>query len=465
MTERDIRGGRVARTAPLVGLAGRTAGEAVVASLRRRIRGTDDDPGAVRRRAAERYVEQLGRSKGVLMKAAQLMSFVSFSVDGEFQSVFQQALARLQDDAPPMPPEMAAAQLEAELGLPPERAYARFEPQPIAAASIGQVHRAVTHDGRRVAVKVQYPGVESAIKADLANGELLATFFQLGRGMVRNGTRMDIRGVAQEVSERIGEEIDYLTEARNQQEFADHYRDHPFIRIPEVVHELTTRRVLTMELVEGMRYRQALQAGQDLKDRWGEALFRFYLGSIRRLGLFHADPHPGNYLFHDDGTMTFLDFGCVKHIPAELVRFMVDIAEATIAKDAARLLHVHYDRRVLDPADPPPADQVLGWWSTTLSAWTSAQPYTYTPQSDADNTRAEFGVRGPYGEFLRRWRMDPHMTTLTRIQLGMSAVLSQLHATADWESIRREWDRDGRPATPMGELDVAFWRKGAIYAH
>ncbi|MDL4776750.1 MULTISPECIES: ABC1 kinase family protein [Thermomonosporaceae] len=445
----------MARTAPLVGLAGRTAGEAVVASLRKRVRGADT--AEFHARAAERYAERLGRSKGVLMKAGQIMSFVGFTVEGENQSIYQRALARLQDDAPPMPPEMAAAMVEAELGAPPQEVFAEFEPEPIAAASIGQVHRATTRDGRRVAVKVQYPGVEEAIRADLANTELIATFFQMGRGLLPGMTRMDVRAVAKEVSERIGEEIDYRAEARNQREFAGHYRGHPFIRIPEIVPELSGRRVLTMDLVDGMRHREALGAGQELKDRWGEAVFRFYIGGIRRLGLFHADPHPGNFLFHDDGTVTFLDFGCVKRFQPEQVRFMTAVAEATVTGDAETLLRLHYDEGVLDRDDPPPADQVLGWWTSTLYAWTRPQPFTYTPETDAVATRGEFGLTGPYGEFIRKWRMDPAMTTLTRIQLGMSAVLSQFRATADWERIRQEWDWDGPPATPMGELDKEFW--------
>lgn len=461
MADRNIRGGRVARTAPLVGLAGRTAGEAVVASLRRRVRG--GDTAEFHARAAERYAERLGRSKGVLMKAGQIMSFVGYSVEGENQSVYQQALARLQDDAPPMPPEMAAAMVEAELGASPGDLFAEFEPEPIAAASIGQVHRATTRDDRRVAVKVQYPGVEKAIRADLANSELIATFFQMGRGLMPGTTRMDIRAVAREVSERIGEEIDYLAEAGNQREFADHYRGHPFIHIPEVVPELSTRRVLTMDLVEGMRYREALDAGQDLKDRWGEAIFRFYIGGIRRLGLFHADPHPGNYLFHEDGTVTFVDFGCVKRFRPELVRFIVAVAEATVAGDAETLLRLHYEAGALDPGDPPPPEQVLGWWTTTLRAWTEPQPFRYTPENDAAVTRDEFGFTGPYVDYIRKWRMDPDMTTLTRLQLGMSAVLSRFRATADWELIRQEWDWSGPPATPMGELDVDFW--GGVRAY
>ncbi len=451
MAERNVRGGRVARTAPLVGLAGRTAAEAVVA----RIRGKDR--AEVHRRAAERYAERLGRSKGVLMKAGQIMSFVGYSVEGEYQPIYQQALERLQDDAPPMPPETAAAMIEAELGAPPSELFARFDTEPVAAASIGQVHRALTKDGREVAVKVQYPGVEEAIRADLANTELLATFFRMGQGMLPGYLGMDVRAIAQEVADRIGEEIDYQTEARNQRDFADVYRGHPFIRIPEVLPELSSRRVLTMEWVDGLRYRDVHDASQDLKNAWGEALFRFTLGSIRKFRLFHADPHPGNYLFHEDGGVTVLDFGCVKRFPASMVAFMVAVSQAAVDRDTEAMMRLHFAHGVLDPADAPPAEQVLGWWVTTLCAWTDPQPYTYTSEAMAEVTNVEFGLTGPYEKFLRKFRMDPDMTMMTRIQLGLSAVLGRLRATAEWEAIRQEWDCGAPPGTPLGELDQAFW--------
>ena len=291
MTEPDrpsvasrVRTGRVARAAPLVALTGRTAGEAVISALRRRDKTSREAAGA---RTAERYAESLGRSRGVLMKAGQILSFVSLGtlVDGRSQSVYQAALARLQDDAPPRAPELAASVVRAELGAAPEEVFAEFDPEPLAAASIGQVHGAVTQDGRRVVVKVQYPGVDEAIRSDLANAELLATFFQLIRGVMPDLGRTDARSLAREVSERIGEEIDYRAEAANQMRFADAYRGHPYARVPEVLPELSTGRVLTMERSDGLRWSQAQDAGQDLKDQWGEAIYRFTLGSLRRLGM------------------------------------------------------------------------------------------------------------------------------------------------------------------------------------
>jgi predicted unusual protein kinase regulating ubiquinone biosynthesis (AarF/ABC1/UbiB family) len=162
-------GGRVTRVAPLIGLAGRTAGGAVVASLRNRRRGERDshqDSVEFHSKNAQRYAERLGRSRGVLMKAGQILSVVmtDSAVESEYRGIYQAAFARLQDDAPPMPAEMAINTITAELGRPPAELFAEFAPEPVAAASIGQVHAATLPDGRRVAVKVQYPGVEQAIR-------------------------------------------------------------------------------------------------------------------------------------------------------------------------------------------------------------------------------------------------------------------------------------------------------------
>src|SRR5205807_7122169 len=222
--------------------------------------------------------------------------------------------ASLQADAEPMEPVLVAAVIESELGRPPEQLFADFSPEPIAAASIGQVHAARLHDGTEVAVKVQYPGVAEAIRDDLANTELLFTFVKIAKGVVPQYRNFDVRAVADEIAARMGEEVDYGTELANQMEFAEHYRRHPFVRVPEVFPELSSDRVLTMQMVHGRRWPASGEVDQELPDRWGEAINRFFFGSIARFGVFNADPHPGNYLFHDDGTVTFLDFGCVKRL-------------------------------------------------------------------------------------------------------------------------------------------------------
>ncbi len=448
----SVRTGRVARAAPLLALTGRTAGEAVVSALRRK------DRGANRQRSAERYAEQLGRSRGVLMKAGQILSFVSLGslVDGGSQSVYQAALARLQDDAPPMDPLVAASVVRAELGADPSEVFAEFAPLPIAAASIGQVHAARTHDGRAVAVKIQYPGVDDAIRADLANAELLATFFQLIRGLAPDLGRTDARALAREVSVRIGEEIDYRIEAENQTAFADVYRGHPFIRIPEVLPEYSTGRVLTMELSDGMRWSQAQAADQELKDQWGEAIYRFTLGSLRRMGRFNADPHPGNYLFHPDGTVTFLDFGCVKRFTVEQVDWMRDTVRCSIAGDAEALLHQYTEGGFVQPTDPPTAEGILAWAREPLTPVLSEQPFRYTPEFAAQIVDLEFSPRGPHSATVQKLALPGEYVSLSRIDLGMTAVLATLRASSNWRGIREELDDDGPPATPYGELEFAF---------
>src|SRR5947208_450116 len=263
--------GRVRRTAPLVTMSARAAGGSVAAVLRRRLTGNSAASLEFHLRNAERYADTLSRSKGVLMKVGQILSFVDFSsaIGGQYGAVYRNALASLQADAEPMDPELAAAMVESELGHPPEELFAEFSSTPIAAASIGQVHAARLHDGTEVAVKVQYPGVADAIRDDLANTELLFTFVKIAKGVVPQYRNFDVRAVADEIAERIAEEVDYGTELANQMAFAEHYRGHPFARVPEVFPELSSDRVLTMEMVHGRRWTEIGDADQELRDRWG----------------------------------------------------------------------------------------------------------------------------------------------------------------------------------------------------
>ena len=450
----SVRTGRVARAAPLVALTGRTAGEAVISALRRK---SGADRHQARERSAERYAESLGRSRGVLMKAGQILSFVSLGslVDGGSQSVYQKALARLQDDAPPMEPEVAASVVTAELGAPPEQVFAEFDPHPLAAASIGQVHAATTHDGRQVVIKIQYPGVDEAIRADLANAELLATFFQLIRGVVPELGRTDARALAREVTERIGEEIDYTIEAANQASFAEAYRGHPFIRIPEVLPELSTGRVLTMERSDGMRWAQAQDADQERKDLWGEAIYRFTLGSLSRNGQFNADPYPGNYLFHPDGAVTFLDFGCVKKFSPDQVRWMRQAVQYALHSDADGLLRQYQDGGFV-PGDPPDAEAMLRWAREPLAPVLSPQPFRYTPEFAARLVDLEFSPRGPHSAVVQKLALPGEYLALSRIDLGMTAVLATLRAGTNWTGVRAEIETNGPPATRFGELDAAY---------
>ncbi|MCB0981893.1 MAG: AarF/ABC1/UbiB kinase family protein, partial [Ilumatobacter sp.] len=274
-------------------------------------------------RTAEAVAERLGNMKGALMKLGQMASYVDEGLPGPLRA----ALAELQSNAPPMSADLAAGVIERELGAPPDRVFVEWDPDPIAAASIGQVHRAVVVDPatgieRAVAVKVQYPGVGDAVAADLRNADLLGVILQQGFG----GLNPD--DMVAEIKERLSEELDYTLEARNQQAFADFYRGHPFIHVPEVLPTLSTPRVLTSELVNGHDW-QALGAWpQEQKDLAGETLFRFVFRSLYGMHAFNGDPHPGNYLFHGDGRVTFLDFGLVKHFSEAEMRTFVGMVKA-----------------------------------------------------------------------------------------------------------------------------------------
>jgi predicted unusual protein kinase regulating ubiquinone biosynthesis (AarF/ABC1/UbiB family) len=450
--------GRLRRTAPLAAISARAAGEGVVDVLRRRLKGERGASLEFHVRNAERYADVLSRSKGVLMKVGQILSFVDISaaVDSTYGEVYQAALASLQSDAEPMEPVLVAAVVESELGSPPEEIFAEFSLKPVAAASIGQVHAARLHDGAEVAVKVQYPGVAEAIRADLANTELLFTFLKIAKGVVPQLKNMDVRAVADEVVERIGEELDYGTELANQMEFADNYRGHPFARVPEVYPELSSDRVLTMEMAHGRRWTAIDDVDQALRDRWGEVVDRFFFGSISRFGMFNADPHPGNYLFHDDGTVTFLDFGCVKRLSPAAQRGFWEMPSAAIDNDADRLLRSVIEQGFARADDPPPADELLAWYRPSFAALWQPQPFTFTPEFASQILGHLFSLGGAHKNLSRYLGVPQEYVFTNRIFIGLYSILGALRATADWMAIFEE-DVTGRPTTELGRLDADFF--------
>jgi predicted unusual protein kinase regulating ubiquinone biosynthesis (AarF/ABC1/UbiB family) len=452
-----IARGRLRRTVPLAALSARTAGEAVVVGLRSKLTGADSTEFHVR--TAERYAELLGRSKGALMKAGQMLSFVSVSpaVPAEFQSIYQAALTRLRDDAPPMAPELSRSVLERELGRPAESVFVQFDWEPLAAASIGQVHAARLHDGRAVAVKIQYPGVADAIQADLKNNELLATFLGLMFGLSPRKVSFDIRGAASEISVRITEELDYCREAANQTEFAEIYRGHPFIHIPEVIGELSTERVLTQELVRGKSWSEALAAEQELRDSWAEAIHRFVYASNHRFCMFNADPHPGNYLFHDDGTVSFLDYGCVKRFEREQVEMMNAIGRACLRGDVLGTYRASVEAGFWRSSDPVTPEEVFAYWRAPWELWWAEQPFTVTPEYVSRWIERKFSPTGPSANALRYTTASPDYTIMGRIEMGVASLVAELHATNYWGSIAAEFFEGAPPVTPMGKLEHAFF--------
>ena len=281
-------------------LATRTSGSWVSWKARR----TFADAGARREidtrfemKTATKITEALGEMKGALMKIGQMASYLDQGLPEHVRAV----LAELQHNAPPMSAELAAGVIISELGDSPDQIFAEWDPIPIASASIGQVHRALTHEGNAVAVKVQYPGVAEAIASDLDNASLIFT----GLGFLFPGLEQE--AIVSELRQRLVEELDYDNEARNQDLFRTAYLDHPTIHVPRVFHEYSTAQVLTTELADGVHWDEMLTWSQDEKNLSAETLYRYAFGSLFRLAAFNGDPHPGNYLFRPGGQITFLD--------------------------------------------------------------------------------------------------------------------------------------------------------------
>jgi predicted unusual protein kinase regulating ubiquinone biosynthesis (AarF/ABC1/UbiB family) len=399
-------------------------------------------------RCAADVAREFGQMKGVMMKVGQ---YVSFMVEG-LPPEAQASLAALQADAPPMAPSLAEQVVREELGDAPHRLFLRWDPKPVAAASIGQVHRAVLHDGRRVAVKVQYPGVDRAIDSDLDQAEQI--YGALARAALPN---LDVPALIHELRSRVGDELDYRTEAAAQAEFADRYVGHPFIRVPAVVAERSARRVLTSEWVDGQRWDQFLAtATYAHRQRAAEVLYRFFLGSVHSGGLFNSDPHPGNYLFHGDGSITFLDFGLVKRWRPGELEGLNPVIDGILDADAVALNDALVFAGFLSPASTLDPKLVLDFVSLPYRGMVDeAHTYQRGEVTKAISTMAN--LSGPYGDVFTSFNQPPSFLMLDRMLWGLTALLCRLEATNGWRGILAEY-RKGTPAvTELGQLEAA-WR-------
>lgn len=453
----NIRRGRLARGLPLAGLAarqglGRIAGKLIRDEQKRRDRFTHE---------AERYVAVLGDMKGVAMKVGQLLSFLDAgAIPEQHRAAYQQITGALQADAPPMPFDAVRDVLELELERPIEKAFAWIDERPMAAASIGQVHAGRLPDGREVVVKVQYPGVADAIRADLQNTELMASFARLGMKLSPIRVTADPNAIAEEISERITEELDYRIEAANQTEFRSHYEGHPFIHIPEVVRELSTERVLVMDHDAGRRWAAALEQPQRIKDTWGEVIYRFVFGSLYDIGAFNADPHPGNYLFHDDGRVTFLDFGCVKRFSLEQIAVIRRMSQAVVDdQNADVMFRCFVDLGCIPRETKLQPQRVFDWWAPIWDPGRGAEPFTFTPEFAASVLERNFDAFGEWRDIARGMGIRPESkdwTFLMRIQLGLYSVLGALRATRDWRGVHAELRKGAAPPTDLGRQHQAW---------
>ncbi len=398
---------------------------------------------------AEQVAETLGNMKGALMKLGQMASYL----DQGLPEPVREVLAQLQSAAPPMAAELAAEVIRSELGAPAEAVFASWDPTSIAAASIGQVHRATTHDGREVAVKVQYPGVADAIRADLDNSDLV--FGALG--FLFPG--LDPKPIVAELRARLLEELDYENEATNQTRFVEYYVGHPTIHVPAVVPELSTKRVLTSEFVEGASFAEVLTWPQEQRNLAAETIYRYTFGGIYRVGTFNGDPHPGNYLFGADGRVTFLDYGLCKVFRPDEVKLFEDLIQAMVLDPDMGRFMADAKRIGFFAADAHPDEQLaFDYFRHFYEFVLYDETMTFTPQYASESVRRYFDVSGPYAEMIKGANVPQSMVIIQRINLGLFAVFAELGATANWRRIAEEiWPFvSGPPSTPMGEA-VALW--------
>lgn len=444
---------RAQRTLRVWRLTARNAGRFVAHRVRRRSvspsrRPELDDAFALR--TADDVARELGNMKGALMKAAQLASVIVEALPETAQA----SLSSLYADAPPMSSELAASVVTAELGGPPTSVFLDWSAAPAAAASIGQVHRAVTRDGRVVAVKVQYPGVADAIEADLANAD---TLYRVLSSFTLKG--LDTRALVDELRLRMRDELDYRIEAANIVEVRRQFDGHPFVSIPDLVPEHSSRFVITTEWVDGLSWNSFLaQASPEARRRAGESIWRFAQHSIHRLGAFNGDPHPGNYLFSPDGDVTFIDFGMVKRWePGEWELLAPSMNSIIVDRDPERLVATMEANGFLRSGHGLAPQAVYDYVSSPYLPYLS-DSFTFDREFMRQVVQRIIDVNGPYADVIATTDLPPSFVVLNRVVWGISALLGKLGVTAPWRAMLLEYLIDAPPATPLGELESGWWR-------
>jgi len=446
------RGGQLARLSA-------AAGRGLLSARLAQRRGDASAAGASHEEIAEALLETLGTMKGAAMKAGQLLSYLDLPMDEDMVRRYHTRLAALQDSAVESAPETIAAVLQAEYGAPASQVFAAWDPRPFAVASIGQVHRGRLPDGTDVAVKVQHPGVAESTLADFANLELLVPLLRVLNPRLRPEPLLD------EVRARLDEELDYQTEARFHQAFADRYAGHPFIRVPRVHHDWCRPRVLVTDYVDGAPFAQvAAQADDDQRDRYGEIIFRFVFGSLYRFRIFNADPHPGNYLFTGDGTVTFIDFGSCKVFSSGDRERLHAVHRAVRDDDPARLRLAMRTAGLLGETFDGDFEVVLEWFRLLHRPMRRDEPFTYSPAYARRVAASSMDPDAGYVETLRKLQMPSEYLMLNRIQFGLTSLLARLRPSARWGSILYELSDGGGPATALGRQEQEFMASSGFLA-
>jgi predicted unusual protein kinase regulating ubiquinone biosynthesis (AarF/ABC1/UbiB family) len=403
------------------------------------------------KKTAQAMLKTLGEMKGLPLKVGQMASYIDGLAPPGYEEKFQQVLKKLQAKAPPLSREAAVTVITRELGAP-EEVFGTWEPDPFAAASIGQVHRATTRAGERAAVKVQYPHIDRAITNDLKSlGMLEAMIAPIGR-------KYHTKDTLEEITQVFLAELDYRLEADNADAFRKMHGDDEDIVIPRVFYALSTRRVLTTELVGGEDYATfCKRADEEERTAASKTIFRFMFRALFKHGWLYADPHPGNYRFLGGARVAFLDFGCVKLLPPDLLegekRYIVAAMEGRWEDYERACVEV----LGMDPTDTDAFRLWTEYGKRILAPLTTDGPYRNT--HEAAREAVAYLVRGTRrlvkpreGDVLPNLPKPIHAprdhTFMNRLQWGLASVMAGLGGEANWRSIAEPWIRGPREPIP-----------------
>jgi predicted unusual protein kinase regulating ubiquinone biosynthesis (AarF/ABC1/UbiB family) len=434
------RASRYARVGTNVGaVAARYAGQ--------RMLGIEQD----RNKSARDLALALGGLKGPIMKVAQLLSTIPEALPKEYA----RELAQLQSQAPPMGPAFVRRRMNAELDRDWQSRYQSFEPASAASASLGQVHRAVHPDGRRLACKLQYPDMQSAVEADLNQLKLV---FQLH---ARMDPGIDTKEIFAEISSRLREELDYDLEARHTSLYASIFADEPLIRVPEVIPELSTGRLLTMTWLDGEPLLDFKQGSLEDRNRIARAMFRAWWYPFSHHGVIHGDPHLGNYtVFSEDGRpagINLLDYGCIRTFSPRFVQGVVNLYQGLLAGDRDRIVAAYEEWGFSGLSD----ELIEG-----LTVWAG---FIYGPLlDDRERTIADSTTPGEYGRremmHVRRVLKEKGPVTvprefvfMDRAAIGLGGVFLHLDAKLNWYQLFNDTIEDFN-------LDVVAARQQRAFA-
>jgi predicted unusual protein kinase regulating ubiquinone biosynthesis (AarF/ABC1/UbiB family) len=397
--------------------------------------------------AAEQVVTVLGGMKGVAMKLGQMLSILDLDlVPPDHRESFQRKLAVLRDSAPKTSFTAMRAVIEEDLGKPLDELFAEFDEEAIAAASIGQVYRATLHDGRKVAVKVQYPGIAAAVEADLKNLTMFAKFWRVAMPWVTPA-------LLEELQLNLGSELDYVREAETQHHIARLFTGHPLFAVPDSIPELSSRRVLVTEFIEATGFEGIRAMPLAERNRVAEIIYRFYVGSLYTYNEFCGDPHPGNVMLCPDGRVAFVDFGLFNRMDPAHVEFELACLRAAAEERGDDLYKLMVDNNVIDPKAGVSVNECLDYVYAASEWCLVDQELEITPELASGAFLLAIDPRATEFAAMKRQNLPPEHLFSRRADFLTFGIVGQLGATANWHRIAREWIYGEPPVTELGRVN------------